>query len=146
MRLKRAIPAVAVAVGFVCLAISGAAQNEERFKARLSPVPIERAMQSDIKGGGSATGVLAGSRLTITASFTGLAGPATVARLHRGMKTGVRGSAFQDIAVPKATSGTITATVNLTSEQAESLRKGQIYIQIHSEKAPEGNLWGWLLR
>ena len=21
----------------------------------------------------------------------------------------------------------------------------QVYVQIHSEKAPEGNLWGWLL-
>jgi hypothetical protein len=23
---------------------------------------------------------------------------------------------------------------------------GRFYIQLHSEKAPEGNLWGWLLR
>ena len=35
---------------------------------------------------------------------------------------------------------------NLTAEQVESLRKGKLYIQIDSEKASDGNLWGWLLR
>ncbi len=42
--------------------------------------------------------------------------------------------------------GSITGTLSLTAEQVESLRKGKLYIQIHSEKAPDGNLWGWLLR
>jgi len=27
----------------------------------------------------------------------------------------------------------------------EGLRQGQIYLQIHSETAPDGNLWGWLI-
>jgi hypothetical protein len=26
-----------------------------------------------------------------------------------------------------------------------ALQKAQIYVQIDSEKAPKGNLWGWLL-
>jgi hypothetical protein len=26
------------------------------------------------------------------------------------------------------------------------LRKGMVYVQIHSEGAPDGNLWGWLLK
>jgi len=25
------------------------------------------------------------------------------------------------------------------------LEKGRFYVQLHSEKAPDGNLWGWLL-
>jgi len=69
-----------------------------------------------------------------------------VARLHRGLATGVRGSAFQDLTVSKATTGTITGSIDLTPEQVQSLKKGQLYIQIYSEKAPDGNLWGWLLR
>ena len=24
------------------------------------------------------------------------------------------------------------------------LEKGRLYVQLHSEKAPDGNLWGWL--
>jgi len=59
---------------------------------------------------------------------------------------GVRGSSFADLTVSKGTSGTVSGSLDLTPEQVQSLRKGQFYIQIHSEKAPEGNLWGWLLR
>ena len=44
-----------------------------------------------------------------------------------------------------ATSGTITGSIELTREQADDLANGRLYIQLHSEKAPEGNLWGWLL-
>jgi hypothetical protein len=28
----------------------------------------------------------------------------------------------------------------------QALKKGQLYIQISSEKAPDGNLWGWFVR
>jgi hypothetical protein len=35
--------------------------------------------------------------------------------------------------------------VNLTPAQVTSLKEGKIYIQIHSEKGPEGHLWGFLL-
>jgi hypothetical protein len=58
----------------------------------------------------------------------------------------VRGPSILDVAVSKATSGNITASLDLTDEQVGMLRKGQLYIQIHSEKAPDGNLWGWMLR
>jgi hypothetical protein len=27
----------------------------------------------------------------------------------------------------------------------EALKAGRFYIQLHSERAPDGNLWGWLL-
>jgi hypothetical protein len=35
--------------------------------------------------------------------------------------------------------------VQLNKEQLADLAQGKLYIQLHSEKAPEGNLWGWLL-
>ena len=146
MALKRCVAATVIAIGVVSVAISGAAQNEERFKARLSPVPIDTTMQPNVRGSGSVTAVLVGTKLTITGSFDGLAGPATVARVHKGMATGVRGSAFHDLNVSKAGKGAVDGSFNLTPDQVESLKKGQIYVQIHSEKAPDGNLWGWLLR
>jgi hypothetical protein len=59
---------------------------------------------------------------------------------------GVRGPAIQDLTVSKATSGTISGSVDLTAPQVESLKKGGLYIQIQSEKAPDGVIWGWLLR
>jgi hypothetical protein len=59
---------------------------------------------------------------------------------------GVRGPAVLDLTVTKATSGQIGGSFELTQEQADALQNGKLYIQIHSEKAPDGNLWGWFTR
>ncbi len=102
-------------------------------------------MRTTIAGSGAATAALQGTKLTVTGSFDGMKSPATIAQIHRGVVTGVRGPVIFDLNVSKGMSGTLTGSVDLSPEQIESLRKGQLYIQIHSEKAPEGNLWGWLL-
>ena len=62
------------------------------------------------------------------------------------MAAGVRGQAIGDLTISKATSGTFTGSIELTPQQLISLRKGGLYVQIHSEKAPDGVLWGWLLK
>jgi len=53
---------------------------------------------------------------------------------------------FAVATVTKAMSGSISGSVDLTPAEAEALRKGMIYVQIHSEGAPDGNLRGWLLK
>jgi hypothetical protein len=138
--------AMLVCLGMVAWAQSAKESPEEKFKARLSPVGIEAAKRAEITGSGSVSAVLAGTKLSITGSFDGMQGPATLAHVHQGVATGVRGPAIGDLTVSHAPGGSITGTLMLTAEQVESLRKGKLYIQIHSEKAPDGNLWGWLLR
>jgi hypothetical protein len=125
---------------FVC-----AAQTRQTFTARLTPVPIDATMRANITGAGSCTASLIATKLTITGSFEGLRTPATVAHIHQGTATGVRGPALLDLTVSKAVGGMINGSFDLTAAQVESLHKGKLYIQIHSEKAPDGNLWGWLL-
>jgi hypothetical protein len=44
-----------------------------------------------------------------------------------------------------AASGTLSGSFTLTPIQVADLEKGRLYVQLHSEKAPDGNLWGWLL-
>ena len=119
-------------------------QSGKSFKARLSPVPVDLAMMANIAGSGSATAVLANDTLTITGTFDGLKSPATIAQLHKSPIAGVRGPVVFDLAVTGTTSGTIKGTLTLTPPQITDLEKHRLYIQIHSEKAPEGNLWGWL--
>jgi hypothetical protein len=34
----------------------------------------------------------------------------------------------------------------LTPEHVQSLSEGRLYIQIASAGAPDGNVWGWLLK
>ena len=129
----------------VAAASAFAAAAQQSFKVRLRPVPIEASTAANTTGAGEATASLAGTRLTVRGNFSGLKGAATVARLHEGAVMGVRGPAFADVAVPSAASGTFSAEVALTPAQVEGLRQGRIYLQIHSETAPDGNLWGWLV-
>ena len=120
------------------------AQSARTFKARLSPVPIDVSMQSTIAGVGSVTATLEGNTLTINGKYEGLKTPATVARVHRAFR-GTRGPSFAELKISGGTSGTISGQLALTKDQIGELGKSLFYIQLHSEKAPDGNLWGWLL-
>jgi CHRD domain len=122
-----------------------AAQSRATFKARLSPVPIDLTMQATVGGIGSATATLDGNRLTLSGTFEQLKSPATTAALHRSAVRGVRGPDVAPLSVSPATSGTINGSIELTAPLLADLRAGRLYVQVHSEKAPDGNLWGWLL-
>ena len=92
--------------------------------------------------------VLTGTKLAITGTFDGLKSPATIAQLHKSPVRGVRGPVVFDLAVTK-TDGTERHAQRHRSisppMQVADLEKGRLYVQLHSEKAPDGNLWGWLL-
>jgi hypothetical protein len=119
-------------------------QDSQTFKVRLAPVAIDAAMKSNIAGSGAATAVLTGSRFTVRGSFEGLKSPATAAHIYQGTAPGVRGAPLLDLKASHATAGTISGDFELNADQIARLKKGDWYIQIDSEKAPAGNLWGWL--
>ena len=116
-----------------------------QYRARLSVVPLDVAMQSTVAGSGVVTATLKGSTLSITGTFNGLKTPATMVRLHRAPKTAMKGPAIGDLTATPETSGTISGSIELTKEQIADLAAGRLYVQLHSQKAPEGNLWGFLL-
>ncbi len=122
------------------------AQAPERYKVRLTTVPMDGGMRNTVAGSGSGTATLAGARLSISGTFDGLKSPATAATLHSGVAKGVRGSAIGNLTATNATRGSITGSIDLTPEQVKGLREGRLYLEIASEKAPEGNLWGWILK
>ena len=136
----------AALASFVCIGLALVAQTGETYKARLSPVPADARTRPELAGVGSATAVLTGSKLPVTGTFEGLKSSATTAQLHAGAAAGVRGPAIGELAVTKAAAGTIVGAAELGPQQIEALHKGGVYIQIQSEKAPEGVLWGWLLK
>ena len=106
---------------------------------------MDAARKVNIAGAGSGSAVLTGTKLSVNGTFDGLLSPATMAEIRSGSATGVRGPAILELQVSRATKGTVGGTFDLTADQVERLRKGRFYIQIASEKAPDGNLWGWLL-
>ena len=101
-------------------------------------------MMATVAGMGSVTAVLTGTKLTVTGTFDGLKSPATIVQIHKGQR-GVRGPAVLDLKATKGTSGQISGTVDLTPPQLQDLQNNRLYVQLHSEKAPDGNLWGWLM-
>lgn len=136
---------IKVCSALAVLALAALAQTPNTFKTRLSVVALDLSMQETVAGTGQASATLNGSKVSIAGTFDGLKSAATIAQVHRSPVTGVRGPVVFDLTVDKATSGKVAGSFDLTGEQVAMLRAGKLYIQIHSEKAPDGNLWGWLL-
>jgi CHRD domain len=144
--MRRSYILTAVCLGLLALASPVASQSAERFRIRLTTVPMDGGMRNTVAGFGSGTATLAGNKLSITGSFDGLKSPATSAKLNSGVAKGVRGNPVANLDVTKSTKGTLTGSIDLTAEQVKGLRDGRLYVEIASEKAPEGNLWGWILK
>ena len=67
------------------------------------------------------------------------------ANLHQGIAVGARGQLAFKLAVSGSRQGAINGSVRLSKNQAAALRSGRMYVQLQSEGAPDGHLWGWLL-
>ena len=113
------------------------------FRARLSPLPVDGRLVRTITGVGQVRAALAGDRLTITGTFRGLASPATAAHVHIA-PAGERGPAVGPLEVSTSPEGDITGSVVLSIEDSAALLAQSLYIQIHSEENPDGELRGWI--
>jgi hypothetical protein len=134
-------------VGAAALAMTPASGFGQILTARLSPVPLTVTQQSTIAGLGSANAVVNGSHVEITGAFDGLRSAATTAQIHHAPK-GLRGPAILELPVVltgDGTHGTLKGEFDLTPVQRDDLAAGRWYVQLNSEKAADGNLWGWLL-
>lgn len=129
---------------FAASLLCGAAAAQT-YQANLGPMPLDEATKANMLGRGEATATLDGRVLSIAGNFAGLPSAATTARLHVGLAIGVPGSEALDLTVSQATAGTMSGKLTLTAAQALAFRTGKLYVQIDSQKAPNGNLWGWLL-
>ena len=116
-----------------------------QFRAGLDPVAFDDSTVMTTVGRGDALATLSGRALTISGHYAGLSSAATAAHLNIGPAAGVPGPAIAPLAVTGGNSGQISGKVPLTASQVAALRNGGLSIVIDSEKAPAGNLWGWLL-
>jgi hypothetical protein len=125
--------------------VSAAAPREERFQTRLSPIAMDLLTRDSVAGVGRTTAVLAGDRLTVSGVFEGLPSAVTSANLHQGIAVGARGPLAFKLAVSGDRQGVVNGSVRLSRDQTAALRSGRMYVQLQSEGAPDGHLWGWLL-
>jgi CHRD domain len=150
VHLPGKVPSTRLVLGFfigiiVLLEISTATPADETRSARLSLVPMDASMRGGLAGVGKASAVRHGSKVSITGSFEDLRSPATLGEVHLARMAGIRGPVISELTVSHATSGDIMGSFELRADQLDGFRNGGCYLQIASEKAPDGNLWGWLL-
>ena len=129
----------------LCVGIGPSASAAEKYQVYLSAMPFNDATQPVMQGKGTASATLDGDTLTISGTFAGLTGPATKARLSLSRGPGIPGTSFADLTLTGGVAGKVTGQIKLDASQLVALRGRRLYIQIDSEKAPSGHLWGWLL-
>lgn len=115
------------------------------YATRLTAAAYDGAMRANVQGDGHVTATLDGRKLTVRGDFMALPSAATGAKLYSGPGIGVPGPALLDLQLAGQTDGTFQGSFTLTSAQLAAFKRGHVYVQVNSEKAPEGNLWGWLL-
>ena len=138
----------------VILSLPGVVTVEEgeEFEANLAPYNEVPPTGSDIEGNpsGSVTASLNGGQLVVTGSFSGLSSPFVGSHLHLA-ETGVNGNvviALNPTLGGDSRSGTFTAANNTFSPSQniiDALRAGNIYVNVHSDNFPGGEIRGQLL-
>lgn len=115
------------------------------YEAQLDPAPFDATTRADvIESIGNLTATLEGSTLTVRGTFSNFTSAATGGSFRIGLAKGVPGDAIGSLTVEHARQGSFSGTIKLTSAQAAALKKEALYVRIDSEKAPDGNVQGWL--
>ena len=115
------------------------------YEAQLDPTPFDASTRADvIESIGSVTATLEGNTLTVQGKFSNFTSPATGGSFRIGLAKGVPGDAIGSLTVERGRQGSFSGTIKLTSAQLAALKKEALYIRIDSEKAPDGNVQGWL--
>lgn len=115
------------------------------YEAQLDPAPFDATTRADvIESIGNLTATLDGNTLTVQGKFSNFTSPATGGSFRIGLAKGVPGDAIGTLTVEHARQGSFSGTIRLTSAQVAALKREALYVRIDSEKAPEGNVQGWL--
>jgi hypothetical protein len=132
----------AIAAALLLLAAPAFAAH---YEAELDPAPFDAATRSIVLGSiGTVSAELTGSNLAIKGTFKDLTSNATAASVRMGLAKAVPGDAIGTLTASHAKQGEFSGTVKLNAAQLAALKRQSLYIQIDSEKAPDGNLQGWL--
>ena len=115
------------------------------YEAQLDPTPFDATNRADvIESIGNLTATLDGSTLTVRGTFSNFTSPATGGSFRIGLAKGVPGDAIGSLTVEHARQGAFSGTIKLNSAQMAALKREALYVRIDSEKAPDGNVQGWL--
>ena len=115
----------------------------ETYRARLSPMPTTPQTVTTILGEGEVILTLNGNTLSVQGNFKGMSSVATMAHIHNGPPA-QPGPVVHQLEITKMPAGEISGELELSAEQVTALRNNELYIQVHSETNPPGELRGWI--
>jgi hypothetical protein len=136
--------AIAGAIAFAAVGASPAFAAGQTFQGEFDPVPHDNSTRDNVVGTGTFSATLSGGMLTVHGSFSGLSSAATAAHLRMSLAMGVPGAVIGDLHATAAYDGEISGSTKLSAAQVTALKRGTLYIELDSAKAPDGNSWGWL--
>jgi hypothetical protein len=82
----------------------------------------------------------ASKKLSWKLTYSGLTGPAKAAHFHGPAEPGKNGGVV--VAIPGATSSPADGSATLTDAQAADLEAGKLYVNVHTEANPGGEIRG----
>ena len=143
MKQSKSVPSLLFILIVALVNVASLAQSSNSFRARLSPMPVTPQTVSTITGEGEVFLTLSGNTLSIQGSFSGMSSVATSAHIHHGPPA-QPGPVSHRLVVGSTTAGELSGELELTDQQVEALHNNELYIQIHSETNPPGELRGWI--
>ena len=140
--LLTAVAATSLTLLANCGTVGAMTGNLDRYHATL--VPGEEVPPNNSTGSGDAEVSYnhATSTLSYKVTYRGLTGPATAAHIHGPAGPGQNAGVV--VPFPNATSSPISGEFKLTPEQANQLKSGQYYVNVHTARNPGGEIRGQL--
>jgi hypothetical protein len=142
MHIRRSIVTALVAL---FLATGSQAFAQTVFGDKLGFVPINPANRDNIKGTGWVRATLNGRTLVVEGEFSNLSSPITNAHVHLAPRGQNGPVVFPLQFTAGGTSGTLSGTFELNDEQLAELQAINLYVNVHSELSPRGEIRGWLV-
>lgn len=135
--LRRVLIATVMSAAFA----TGASAATINYSAKLSGA--REVPKIDTKGTGSFTGTYdtTAKTLNYTLTFDNLTGPATAAHLHGPATRNATAGVLAPLGDKNPTSP-VTGTVTLNDDQAKALQKGRVYVNVHTQANPGGEIRG----
>jgi len=136
---------ITVLTAAALLALTPAAfAASETFSADLKPSAEVPAVDSKASGTITATYDTASKKLTYTATYKDLSGPATMAHFHG--PADAKTNAPVVVPVKDMTPGTLKGEATLTDAQATDLQAGKWYFNIHTAANKGGEIRGQMMK
>jgi hypothetical protein len=98
---------------------------------------------TNVGASGRFTATLNGTTLTWRLTFAHMSGPATAAHIHMGVR-GVSGPIVIPLCGP--CTSPVTGSTSVTTDQINDLKARKMYVNVHTNENPNGEIRGQMMR